>query len=65
VIRKHIVDPYYEAKGEKNPEARELFDKDGNLKSESGEKPNIFTDLGGKETPINRKNVKISGKAIK
>jgi len=61
VIQKYIVNPFYEAKGEKNPEIPDYSDS----KEEAGEKTTIFTDLGGKETPINKKNVKTSGKVIK
>jgi len=54
VIQKFIVNPYYEKKGEKNPEIPDY------AQTES-----IFTDLGGKEAAVNKKNVKIGGKVIK
>jgi len=58
VIRKFVIDPYYEAKGEKNPELPDYESKE-----------NIFTDLGGREQSVNRKvnkkNVKTGGKVIK
>ncbi len=67
VIRKYIIDPYYEARGEINPEY---------TRYEVGEEENLFTDRGGFEEPtlINpRKNtptvkvdkVKVKGKVIK
>ncbi|MDR0222719.1 MAG: DUF624 domain-containing protein [Oscillospiraceae bacterium] len=56
VIRKYIVDPYYESRGEKNPESPDC--------GESAEQP-IFTDLGGKEAIVNKKKVKIEGRLIK
>lgn len=46
VIQKYIVNPYYEAKGEKNPE---LPDEDN-----GGEEP-IFVDRGGSEPEIKKK----------
>lgn len=41
VIQKHIINPFYEAKGERNPE----------LPSEDDDEDTIFTDMGGKEAP--------------
>jgi len=54
VIQKYIVNPYYEKKGEKNPEIPDYAQNES-----------IFTDLGGKEAAVNKKNVKIGGKVIK
>ncbi|MDR0197215.1 MAG: hypothetical protein LBI36_03220, partial [Oscillospiraceae bacterium] len=58
VIQKYIINPYYESKGEKNPELPEYS------VPEDAEKP-IFTDLGGREAVINKKSVKTKGKVIK
>lgn len=56
IIQKYIINPYYESKGEKNPE---LPDEE-----EQGEK--IFTDRGGVEPEMKKaKPVKGSGKIIK
>jgi len=54
VIQRCIITPYYESRNEKNPE---IPDYEAEV--------NIFTDLGGKEQAINKKNVKIGGKVIK
>ncbi|MCM1299402.1 MAG: hypothetical protein NC228_07570, partial [[Eubacterium] siraeum] len=57
VIQKYIINPYYESKGERNPELPE--------EAEEGEA--IFTDRGGSEEEIKKpaKPVKGSGKIIK
>lgn len=44
VIRKYVIDPYYEAKGEESPEFAYLKPKDG--------EETVFSDMGGKEAPI-------------
>lgn len=44
IIRKYVIDPYYEAKGEESPE----FDY---LKPRNDEEA-LFSDMGGKEAPI-------------
>ena len=54
IIRKYVIDPYYEERGEKNPEDAEM--------ETEGEA--IFTDMGGKEAPINPKPKK-KGKRIR
>lgn len=54
IIRKFVIDPYYEERGEKNPEDVEM---------ETDEEA-IFTDMGGKEAPINPKPKK-KGKRIR
>lgn len=41
-IQKHLINPYYERKGEKNPEIME-----------TDEEKALFRDMGGKESPIN------------
>jgi uncharacterized membrane protein YesL len=66
-ILRYIVNPYYEERGEKNPEIQDftLGNKSRDENGERIEKPNIFTDLGGKEIPINKKSIKTSGKIIK
>ncbi len=43
VIQKHIIDPFYESKGEKNPEYS-LYDT---------EEEAVFVDKGGSEAPVN------------
>jgi uncharacterized membrane protein YesL len=58
VIQRFIIIPFYESTGQKNPEIpdyTENVDKNTTL----------FTDLGGEETPVNKKKVKTSGKLIK
>jgi uncharacterized membrane protein YesL len=64
-ILKYSVNPYYENTGGKNPEELDFTESAMDSRGKKAEKPNIFTDLGGKETPINRKSVKTSGKVIK
>ena len=54
VIRKFVIDPYYEERGEKNPEDEEM----------DTSKEAIFTDMGGKEAPINPRPKK-KGKRIR
>ncbi len=44
VIRKYVIDPYYEAKGEESPEFDYLKPKD--------DEETVFSDMGGKEAPI-------------
>lgn len=73
IIQKYIINPYYESRGEKNPE---LPDDDGD-EDENAKKDRIFTDRGGMEEEINNKQpltrrktskpaqVKGSGKIIK
>ena len=46
VIQKYIVNPYYEARGERNPE----------LPEEESEEEHIFTDRGGSEPEIRKKH---------
>lgn len=67
VIQKHIIDPYYEARGEKNPEYARL---------ETGEEA-LFEDKGGSEEPTDASpksaaapktktdRVKVKGKVIR
>lgn len=56
IIQKYIINPFYEAKGEKNPE----------LPDEDDSEERIFTDRGGTEEEIKKKtSVKTSGKVIK
>ena len=45
VVQKYVIDPYYEQRGEENPEY-------AYYKAPEGEEA-IFTDMGGKEAPIN------------
>lgn len=56
VIQKYIVNPYYESRGMRNPE----------LSEETEEEERIFTDRGGSEPEIRKKNqAKGIGKIIK
>jgi uncharacterized membrane protein YesL len=57
VIQRYIITPFYEAQGQKNPEAHDFV--------KPAEKTNMFTDMGGKEIPIDKKKVKTTGKIIK
>lgn len=56
VIQKHIINPYYEARGERNPELPE---------EEESKEEAIFVDRGGSEAEIRRKAPKGKGKIIK
>jgi hypothetical protein len=53
-IQKYIINPFYEARGEKNPE---ILDNEGD--------DVIFEDKGGSEAPINIKTSDKRGKVIK
>ena len=56
VIQKYIVNPFYESRGERNPE----------LPEEEGEEAHIFTDRGGSEPEIRKKRqAKGFGRIIK
>lgn len=52
VIQKYIIDPYYEARGEKNPEY---------ARYETGDEA-VFEDRGGSETPVDMGGTKIKDK---
>ncbi len=52
-IQKHLINPYYEKSGEKNPEIPDY------------EEEAVFEDQGGKEQPINLKKNKNGGRVIK
>lgn len=56
VIQKHIITPYYEARGEKNPEIPFVHEED--------KKEALFEDFGGREQEIKSKP-KTKGKVIK
>ena len=62
-IQKYIINPYYESQGEQNPE--QSVTKGMTADSDNPESTALFADLGGKEAPINKKNVKSTGKLIK
>ncbi len=47
VIQKYIINPYYEERGEQNPEMPEMPKEDGE------DDDVVFEDMGGKEKPIN------------
>ncbi len=53
-IQKHLINPYYERTGEKNPED-----------AETDEEKALFTDMGGKESPINAARESRGKKVIK
>ncbi|MDE7195143.1 MAG: DUF624 domain-containing protein, partial [Oscillospiraceae bacterium] len=53
-IQKFIINPYYEAQGERNPELPDIDEEDV-----------IFEDRGGSEAPINLKSKDKKGKVIK
>jgi uncharacterized membrane protein YesL len=63
-ILRYVVEPYYTEKGETNPEEQN-FDFAAKAKEDRTEKPNIFTDRGGKEIPVNKKSITFTGKIIK
>jgi hypothetical protein len=54
IIQKYVIDPYYEEKGENNPEYNYTGTKDNSV--------SIFTDKGVNEAPIEPKSKK--GKTI-
>lgn len=54
VIQKYIINPYYESKGEVNPEIADI---------EANEDEVLFEDMGGKEAPIEKRK-KGKGKRI-
>lgn len=57
VIKKYVIDPYYEQIGEENPEDKLLEQSDDN--------DVVFKDMGGKEAKVERaKKVKSKGKTI-
>ena len=57
VIKKHVIDPYYEQIGEENPEDKFLNPND--------DEDILFKDMGGKEAKVERaKKVKSKGKTI-
>ncbi len=53
-IQKFIINPFYEAKGERNPELPEIDNNE-----------NIFEDKGGSEAPIKLKSNDKKGKVLK
>ncbi|MGN0552738.1 MAG: YesL family protein [Oscillospiraceae bacterium] len=53
LIQKYVIDPYYEERGESNPEYAYL--------EPLSEEDAIFTDMGGKETPIASSKEKSKG----
>ncbi|MDR0821048.1 MAG: DUF624 domain-containing protein [Oscillospiraceae bacterium] len=56
IVQKFIINPYYEAKGETNPELRNL----------PYEEETVFADMGGSEAPITGKvKLKKKGKIVK
>jgi hypothetical protein len=57
VIQKFVIDPYYESRGEKNPER--YYDEPVDDEEEV-----LFEDMGGKEKPVIPKENKGKGKVI-
>ncbi|MGN0603996.1 MAG: YesL family protein [Oscillospiraceae bacterium] len=57
LIQKYVIDPYYEERGESNPEYAYLEPLD--------EEDAIFTDMGGKEAPIASSKEKSKGERSK
>lgn len=57
LIQKYVIDPYYEERGESNPEYAYLEPLD--------EEDAIFTDMGGKEAPVASSKEKSSGSKSK
>ncbi|MCI5945496.1 MAG: YesL family protein [Oscillospiraceae bacterium] len=57
LIQKYVIDPYYEERGESNPEYAYLEPLD--------EEDAIFTDMGGKEAPIASSKEKSGGSKSK
>ena len=56
VIQKLVINPYYEQRGEENPELR--------YTSPSDPEESIFVDQGGKEKPVEPKKKPKRGKTI-
>jgi len=56
VVQKYVINPYYEHRGEENPEAQKNY-------SESDEET-LFEDMGGKEKPVDIKKKTKKGKII-
>ena len=56
VIQKFVIDPYYEERGEKNPER--IYDEPAD------DEEVLFEDMGGKEKPVIHKENKGKGKVI-
>lgn len=46
IIQKYIINPYYEQRGEVNPELAQVS---------ASEEETVFEDMGGKESPLNRR----------
>ena len=57
LIQKYVIDPYYEERGESNPEYAYLEPLD--------EEDAIFTDMGGKEAPVASSKEKPAGSKSK
>ena len=53
VVKKYVIDPYYEKIGEKNPDDDDFDDEEA-----------VFTDMGGKEQPIDNTKKSKRGKTI-
>lgn len=53
IIQKYVINPYYEQKGEKNPELDDVDEEDV-----------VFEDMGGKEQPIDNTKSKSKKKRI-
>ena len=53
VVKKYVIDPYYEKIGEKNPDDDDFDDEEA-----------VFTDMGGKEEPIDNRKKNKKGRTI-
>lgn len=56
IVQKYVIDPYYENRGEKNPEAPVDYEADN--------EEALFKDMGGKEKPVEVKKKSKKGKII-
>ena len=53
VLKKYVIDPYYEKIGEKNPDDDDFDDEEA-----------VFTDMGGKEEPIDNRKKNKKGRTV-
>ena len=53
VVKKYVIDPYYKKIGEKNPDDDDFDDEEA-----------VFTDMGGKEEPIDNRKKNNKGRTI-
>lgn len=55
IVQKYVINPYYDANGEQNPESPEYSSSDEEV---------LFEDMGGKEKPVEIKKKKGKGKFL-